>query len=275
MSYSGAALEVTEQTPVSEPLNTPAHLSSDTRLRAAEARFVFARTLAGQRSYEQRRRPMDSESVRRNDSIRLHDVLEKEAKRMAQSLHDEAGQLLAAVHLKLDELTWNLPQGQRDSVWQLKSMLDQLEGGLRRLSHELRPMILDDLGLLPAVEFLRQGLTKRTGLLIELNGSTAGRLSARIETALYRIVHEALGNIVKHARARRVRIAFLRNAGHIQCSVSDDGIDLDAGEDLAAKRERSLALLAIRERVEDLSGRLSIRTVRGQGTKMVAAIPLD
>jgi signal transduction histidine kinase len=270
MSYSGTALDVTELTSVSEPLKTREDRPSGVLVEAPEARCGFPLTAAAQF-----RRPTGPESVRRESPLRLHDVLEKEAKRMAQSLHDEAGQLLAAVHLKLDELTWSLPDGQRDPIRQLKSMLDQLEGGLRRLSHELRPMILDDLGLLPAVEFLRQGVTKRTGLSIELKGSTAGRLPARIETALYRIVHEALGNIVKHAGASRVKVAFLRDAEQIQCSVCDDGIDLDVGEVLAAKSGRGLGLLAIRERLEDLSGTLSIRGVRGQGTELVAAIPLD
>jgi signal transduction histidine kinase len=257
MSYSGAALEVTKQASLSEPLTAPEDRSLGARMEGPEVRFVYpqsvaARSVAAQGSLEEQRRPMGPQTVRRNHPVRLHDVLEKEAKRMAQSLHDEAGQLLAAVHLKLDELTWHLPSGQRDSVRQLKSMLDELEGGLRRLSHELRPMILDDLGLLPAVEFLRQGLTRRTGLPIRLKGSTGGRLPASIETALYRIVHEALGSIVKYARAKRVTIAFLRDAGQIQCSVGDDGIDLDAGEVLAAKSGRGLALRAIRERVEDL-----------------------
>jgi signal transduction histidine kinase len=262
MSYSGSALEVTEQASVSEPLNED-DPSSGTRLGAPAVKSGLLHTAAA------------SERVCRDQIVRLHDVLEKEAKRMAQSLHDEAGQLLAVVHLKLDELTWNLPAGQRDSVRQLQSMLDQLEGELRRLSHELRPMILDDLGLLPAVEFLRQGVTRRTGLSIELKGSTAGRLPARIETALYRVIHEALGNIVKHARASQVEIAFLRDAEQIQCSICDDGMDLDAVEVLAATSGRGLGLLAIRERVEDLSGTFSIRAGRGQGTKLVAAIPLD
>jgi signal transduction histidine kinase len=206
--------------------------------------------------------------------VSLHDVLEKEARRMAQSLHDEAGQLLAAVHLKLDELTGNLPAGQRQPVTRLKSTLDQLEVGLRRLSHELRPMILDDLGLLPAVEFLRQGIAKRTGLRIEVRGSTAGRLPARIETALYRIVHEALGSIANHAGARRVTIAFLRDAARIQCSVRDDGADFDLGEVLAARSGRVLSLAAIRERVEDFSGTFSIRSGPGQGTELVVSLPL-
>jgi signal transduction histidine kinase len=210
-----------------------------------------------------------------NKPVSLHDVLEKEARRMAQSLHDEAGQLLAAVHLKLDELTGNLTVGQRKPVRQLKSMLDQLEGELRLLSHELRPLILDDLGLLPAVEFLRQGVAKRTGLVIEVTGSTAGRLPARIETALYRIVHEALGNIANDAQARRVTITFLKDAARIQCSVRDDGVDLDAGEVLAATSGRGLSLAAIRERVEDFSGTLSIRSGPRKGTELVVSIPLD
>jgi signal transduction histidine kinase len=219
--------------------------------------------------------PAFQTGVQRNQPARLHDVLEKEAKRMAQSLHDEAGQILASVHLKLDELSGNLPVGQRDPVRKLKSTLDQLEAELRRLSHELRPMILDDLGLLPAVEFLRQGIAKRTGLWIEVKGSTAGRLPARIETALYRIVHEALGNIANHARARRVTIAFLKHGARIQCSVRDDGKGIDAGEVLAAMSGRALSLVAIRERVEDFSGTFSIRSGPRQGTELMVSIPLD
>ena len=236
MSHSGTVLGAAQRTPVSSPFHTGVH---------------------------------------RNPPARLHDVLEKEARRMAQSLHDEAGQLLAAVHLKLDELTGNLPAAHRDPIGKLKSTLDQLELELRRLSHELRPMILDDLGLLPAVEFLRQGIMKRTGLWIEVKGSTAGRLPARIETALYRIVHEALGNIANHARARRVTIAFLRDTARIQCWVRDDGDGIDAGEVLAAIGGRALSLAAIRERVEEFSGTLSIRSGARQGTELVVSIPLD
>jgi signal transduction histidine kinase len=236
MSSSGTVLDGARQTSISTPLPTAAH---------------------------------------GNRPVSLHDVLEKDARRMAQSLHDEAGQLLATVHLKLDELTGNLPDGQRYPVRQLKSMVDQLEAELRRLSHELRPMILDDLGLLPAVEFLRQGIARRTGLSIKVEGSTAGRLPARIETALYRIVHEALGNIANHASARRVTIAFLKDAAQIQCSVRDDGIGIDPGEVWAGISGRGLSLAAIRERVEDFSGTLSIRSGPGQGTELVVSIPLN
>jgi signal transduction histidine kinase len=205
-------------------------------------------------------------------ALRLHDVLEKEAKRMAQALHDEAGQLLAAVHLKLDVLDGKLPEGQRHCVGELKSLLDQMEEQLRRISHELRPTILDDLGLLPAVEFLRQGVAKRTGLSIVLEGSIRGRLHPSLETALYRIVHEALGNIANHACAKRVRIAF-RMDDRIRCTVHDDGIGFNPAE-IAGKCGRGLGLSAIRERVEDLSGTLSIQSSPGCGTKLSVSLPL-
>jgi signal transduction histidine kinase len=274
MSYACTVLDV-EEALVAEPLKTREDRASGSLTEIPEARFGFPPTGAVPLRRAIQIPGLGPDRVRRSQPDRLHDVLEKEAKRMAQSLHDEAGQLLAAVHLKLDELTWDLPAGECDPVRQLKSMLDELEGGLRRLSHELRPMILDDLGLLPAVEFLRQGVTKRTGLLIELKGSTVGRLPARIEMAVYRIVHEALGNIVKYAGAGRVRIAFLRDAEQIQCSVCDDGIDLDPSDVLAAESGRCLGIYSIRERVEDLSGTLSVRGCRGQGTELVASIPLD
>ena len=198
---------------------------------------------------------------------RLHDLLEKEAKRMAQSLHDEAGQLLAAVHLKLDELSGMLPEEHRNCVLELKSLLDKMEMELRRISHELRPLILDDLGLLPALEFLTQGVAKRTGLSIVLEGSTRGRIHPALETALYRIVHEALGNIAKHARARHVRIAF-RKDDQIECTVHDDGIGFNPAE-------MGLGLSAVRERVEDLSGTLLIQSGPGLGTTLLVSIPLS
>lgn len=195
-------------------------------------------------------------------AICLHDVLEKQAKRMAQSLHDEAGQLLAAVFLKLDELNRKLPEGQRGCIGDLTSLLCQMEERLRRISHELRPMVLDDLGLLPAVEFLKQGYAKRTGLSIVLEGSIPGRVPPNLEMALYRIVHQALGNIADHPCAKRVRIAFHKDH-RIQCTVHDDGIGYDPGE-----------VSAIRERVEDLSGTLSVQSSPGFGTKLVVSIPL-
>jgi two-component system, NarL family, sensor histidine kinase UhpB len=209
----------------------------------------------------------------RGQAARLHEVLEKEAGRMAHALHDDAGQLLAAVHIKLDEAARELPPQYAGCLQEIKSMIEQVEGQLRRLSHELRPTILDDLGLLPAIEFLAQGVANRTGISIRVEGSTKGRLPAAIETTMYRIVQEALTNITKHAQAKHVRIRLWRD-GRIHCSVRDDGIGFDIGE-VHRSVGCGLGLMGMRERLEVLAGTLLMTSRPGQGTDLQVTIPLE
>lgn len=200
-----------------------------------------------------------------NRRLLLHDLLETEARRMAQSLHDEAGQLLALVYLKLDELTGKLPAAQQHRIGDLRSMLSQFEGELRRLSHELRPMILDDFGLLPAVDFLRQGITRRTGMPVTVEGSVSGRLPQSIETALYRIVHEALWMACQDG-ARKVHISFLREGSRVECAIRQVAVDCAA---------RDSALQAIRQRVDDLAGTVLTCVGPHGNTAIVIAIPVE
>src|SRR5947208_11398931 len=136
---------------------------------------------------------------------RLNERLEEEAKRIAHTLHDEAAQLLASVHVALDALARDLPQSVRSRLGEVRDLLDRIEGELRRLSHELRPTMLDDLGLVPALQFLAEGVAKRTGLSVEVRGSTHGRLPPAVETAPYRIAQEALTNAVRHAHPAHVK----------------------------------------------------------------------
>ncbi len=206
---------------------------------------------------------------------RLNEMLEEEAKRIARALHDEAGQLLATVHIALAEVARELPPPVRKRLQEVRGLLNQIEGQLRHLSHELRPTILDDLGLCPALEFLAQGVSTRTGLLITVKGSTEGRLPLSIETALYRIVQEALTNISKHARATRVRIQFQRAARRIRCVVRDDGIGFDVPSVLHRKGEQGLGLIGIRERLNALGGTLQITSAPGRGTELLITIPLE
>src|SRR3989442_12983268 len=112
-----------------------------------------------------------------NSALRRHnEMLEEVAKRIAHSLHDEAAQLLGCVYVALDELAWDLPRGpHHERLQKIRELLGETSEQLRRLSHELRPTILDDLGLLPAIEFLAEGVSKRTGLSITVEGSMAGR----------------------------------------------------------------------------------------------------
>jgi len=137
---------------------------------------------------------------------RVNARLDEEAKRIALCLHDEAGQLLASVYVALGEIADEVPARARARFERLYLLLDQVDEQLRHLSHELRPVILDDFGLLPALEFLAQGVSKRTGLSVEIDASLNDRLPALIENAVYRILQETLNNVTRHARACRVDV---------------------------------------------------------------------
>jgi len=206
---------------------------------------------------------------------RLHERVEEEAKRIAHTLHDEAGQLLASVHVALAAMSSDLPPSARGPLEEVRGLLDRIEDDLRRLSHELRPTILDDLGLLPALQFLAEGIAKRTGLLIEVGGSTHGRLPPVVETALYRIVQEALTNAVRHAEAARVRIQLQREPRAIRCSIADDGVGFDAPTVLAHRGGPGLGLVSIQERLEAVRGSFQIISAPGRGTRVHVAIPLE
>jgi signal transduction histidine kinase len=136
--------------------------------------------------------------------------LEEEARRIAHALHDEAGQLLVSVYLALDTLLGQLQPDARERLTEIRARLEQVEAQLRRLSHELRPTILDDLGLKPAIEFLADGISKRTGHFVRVTGSIGGRLPGSVETAMYRIVQEALTNVIKHAQATQAVVHLKR-----------------------------------------------------------------
>jgi signal transduction histidine kinase len=206
---------------------------------------------------------------------RLNEKLEEEARRIAHALHDDAGQLLASVHLVLEEVSAGLPARTRDRLRRVRGPLDEIEKHLRRLSHELRPTILDDLGLLPAVEFLAQGVAARAGIEIQVEGTARPRLPSGIETALYRVVQEALRNATKHAFATRVDIRFEIGPEAARCMVKDDGRGFDLQAVLDRKGERGLGLIGMRERLSAVGGQFTIDSAPGRGTDLRIIIPLE
>src|SRR5467141_4590835 len=113
----------------------------------------------------------------------LNETLEEEIKRIAYAVHDEAGQLLVAVHLALAEVARELPQAQQEQIGRIEGLLNEVEKHLRRYSHELRPTILDDLGWIPAIRFLAEGISKRANLPIHIQTRISGRLPGPAETA--------------------------------------------------------------------------------------------
>jgi signal transduction histidine kinase len=204
----------------------------------------------------------------------LNQMLEEEARRIAHALHDEAGQLLVSVHLAIDQVARDLPLPARSRLRDVRGLLDEIEGHLRRLAHELRPTILDDLGLLPALEFLARGVSARTGITIEVDGPIDCRLPPRVEIALYRIVQEALTNATRHAQPTRVSVHVSHEPGRVACTVRDDGVGFD-GVAVMGRAGHGLGLAGMRERLSALGGQLGIDSGLGQGTRLTIQIPLE
>lgn len=206
-------------------------------------------------------------------SRKLLEAQEAERRRMAHELHDEAGQLLASVHLALESTISGLPPQWRAGFQQVRSQLDAIETQLRRLAHELRPTILDDLGLLPALQALAHRVAERTGLGIHVDIALAGRLVPAVETALYRIVQEGLTNITKHAAATHVDLHLWRDDERVHGLLRDDGKGFTVEHVLGQTEVRGLGLLGIQERLEALGGTLQISAAPGQGTTLQITLP--
>ena len=208
-----------------------------------------------------------------NTALRgLNEFLEEQTRRISHELHDEAGQLLASVYLALDDVGRDLPAPAAARLQSVKTLLDEIEEELRRLSHDLRPTILDDLGLMAALDVLAEAVPRgpASGSRWKARGMIA--FPPPIETVLYRIVQEALNNVSKHAQASAVTVVVRREARRVCCSVRDDGVGFDPGT--ARSTAKGIGLIGIRERLAALGGALSIDAAPGRGTELRVAIPL-
>jgi signal transduction histidine kinase len=204
----------------------------------------------------------------------FNEVLEQEAKRIAHALHNEAGQLLVAVYIALENMAQEMPAA-RTHITKVAELLDQIEVQLRRLSHELTPAMLNDLGLGPALQYLVEGLSQRFPLQIAIHDAPRERLPRSIESALYRIVQESLNNVVRHSQATEVSIRFQLESSAICCSIRDNGIGFDLGAVQKRKGERGFGLSGIRERARVLGGTVQINPAIGSGTELVVCVPIE
>jgi signal transduction histidine kinase len=210
-----------------------------------------------------------------NTALRhFNEVLEQEAKRIAKVLHDEAGQLLVAVYIALQNLSDEVP-AVKPRVLKVAQLLDQIESQLRRLSHELVPALLNDLGLVPALRYLFEGLAQRSQLQINIDAVPEQRLPKRVETTLYHIAKEALHNVVKHAQATAVWIGFQRTAGTVRCCIRDNGRGFNPASTAVRQAEQGFGLMGIRERLSVVGGHLQINSGEGHGTELVISIPME
>jgi signal transduction histidine kinase len=208
-----------------------------------------------------------SQRVQRDALRRVVAAQELERKRLARELHDETGQALTSVLLGLSGLEEAQSLDEvRTRVGALKEMTVQTLQDVRRLAVELRPSALDDFGLVPALQRLVDGFREQTGLIVEFEARLADRLPDEVETALYRIVQEALTNVMKHAGARHVSVLVTLKPDAVVAIIEDDGRGFASGEEGA----HGLGLLGMRERLALLDGTLTVESSPGLGTTIVA-----
>jgi signal transduction histidine kinase len=195
---------------------------------------------------------------------------ELERQRLARELHDETGQALTSILLGLSSLEETTGESARASIESLRELVVATLQDVRRLAVELRPAALDDFGLAAALERLTDNFSEHTGIGVELeSGLGDARLPSDLETVLYRVVQEALTNVVKHARAEHVSIVLRRSDGVVTAVIEDDGRGLPD-----ARSEGGLGLVGMRERVALVKGRLRIESSANAGTTLLVEVPL-
>jgi PAS domain S-box-containing protein len=216
----------------------------------------------------------ESQSKLRNLAVHLLFAREEERKKVAQEIHDELGQVLTALKMDLRWLEKRLDPSQAHLLEKMRGMIsltDQTIQRVHRISSELRPRMLDDLGLTAAIEWLVADFSRRTGIQCKTAVHvTESRIGGNSATAMYRIVQEALTNISRHASASRVSVLLREVDERLEVLIRDDGIGISETQ---ATASRSFGLIGIRERVQGLDGEVSIRGRTGKGTTVAISIP--
>jgi len=210
---------------------------------------------------------------------RLATAQEEERRRIARELHDQMGQHLAALGLGLKVVKDAMPDPSpaRERLQALQVLTDLIGRELHGLALELRPTALDDLGLQAALANYAEGWSDRSGIEVDFHGTGLDgiRFPVQVETALYRVVQEALTNVLKHAGAQRVSVVLRNTPGQVSALVEDDGQGFDVESTTAVPPvDRRLGLLGMRERVAMVGGTLTVESGHGQGTTVIARVPV-
>lgn len=213
----------------------------------------------------------------------LQTVREEERTRIARELHDELGQMLTAVKLDAMWLTTRLSEEQpaiKEKVGSMSLLIDETLDAMRRVAADLRPVMLDDLGLVAAVEWLTEEFGKRTGIGIQLEMDVERKqrgcqeecdLDEEVSTAAFRIVQECLTNIARHAQAEQVQVLLRCMNDRFMLRVSDDGKGLSQANE---NKRPSYGIIGMRERVHGLGGTLNFSSTPGKGTRVEVVMPL-
>jgi signal transduction histidine kinase len=235
------------------------------------ALLTIAYTLRLERELERR---LEENARARADlqelSARLVRAQENERRTLARELHDEVGQSLSAILMEAEsaECADELPEI-REHMASVRRLAEKTVNEVRDLALLLRPSMLDDFGLVPALNWHAREMTKRTGLNVVVNADDgADNLPDEHKTCIYRLVQEAVNNSARHANARTVEVIVKHEGGRVQFSVRDDGVGFDT------RFVRGLGLLGMEERVRRLGGELKLDSQLGRGTLIAAELPV-
>jgi signal transduction histidine kinase len=221
---------------------------------------------------------LDSTDQLRALTQRLAKVQEEERARVSRELHDSVGQALTAIrlHLELLQKETGIRGGRPGEILEgLFALADETLEEIRQMAFELRPAILDDVGLPAAVRIYAERFAKRSGIRVDLEcPPELGLRSPEAEASLFRVIQEALTNVAKHAGAASVRVKLERTPEGLVLDVADDGCGFDPSPRDAGEFRRGFGILSMRERVEALNGSFTLRTATGRGTRLHMEVPL-
>lgn len=211
-------------------------------------------------------------------SARMADVEEAERRRLARDLHDRVGQHLTALGINLNYVRGCLPDQPTRVRDRLDAAIREIEGisrSIRNVMRDLRPDVLDDYGLTPALHGYAQQFTEQTGIEAEVVEARAWpRFAIDVETAIFRVVQEALTNVAKHAQATRVTITFDMRANTAVLAVADNGIGFDMLMPRPRSKRSGWGLMTMSERAEGIGATWSIESAPGAGTRITVRMPM-
>jgi two-component system, NarL family, sensor histidine kinase DegS len=221
----------------------------------------------------------DMERRLRSVSHRLLTALEEERLRISRDLHDAIGETLTGINVGLATLKNEAASNSRDlaeALTMTQRLVERSMKTVHQFAWELRPPLLDDLGLVPALRSYAKAFSKRTGIVVHFAADARFEGLAKDRTvALFRVAQGALSNVERHARARRVRLVLRTIPGAVRLEVRDDGRSFDVQRVESSKKATHLGLLVMRERVEMVGGGFSIVSERARGTTVRADVPSE
>lgn len=210
-------------------------------------------------------------------SAQLAEVAEAERQRLARELHDQVGQNLTALGINLNIVRTQMPEEIGDAIRSRiddsLSLVEQTTEHIRDVMADLRPLVLDDYGLVAGLHWCGEQFARRTGIAVAVEGEElVPRLAARVESALFRITQEALTNVAKHAQASNVMVTLQVQGEILRLVITDDGIGFDPAHLTEPGGGHGWGLLTMTERAEAVGGRCQIESVPGHGVQVIVEV---